>query len=251
MGDFGSMFDDEEEGQPSPPSVAKDEAKAPAAGFLNDEAKALIDEKVQAAADLSKRAGKAGIAAAVRAGGQLVDKAKEAKAQVDSRSAGANKRLLIIIGVVVGLAAAGSATWFYMGREEAAAVVSDFPVVAPRTSVDPVQPAAPQVVEPAPDEFSESNFMVPSSSALMAPPEPEVVDVKTPESIDPPTPKVEAPAPQLSVTPKQVEPVKAKPAPAADGPTVPRPARVEPVKTKVLGKKEQEQIDAINAAFGN
>lgn len=251
---FGSMFDDDELGAPSPAPPSNEHSKTAIEdpGLLNDEARALIEAQAKAAMETSKKAAKAGLAATLKAGEALAAKAKETKAcvQADPASGKRAKVLAISAAVVVVL---GVVAWFVFKPDSQDAT--------PATEAGPMMPVIPAAqavsVQPKPTVPAVATDVEAQAGVVDARPQVEPAQAEQAEPV--PMPMLSPGAFEAKATqqnPPKQEPlpeVKSKPVsgsvPAAKPATgeMQRAARSHSAKASRVGEYERQQIDAIKS----
>jgi hypothetical protein len=269
-----AMFDDDEDLGATPQAPSPDPAqktKPAEIGLLNDEAAALIDAKAKQAAEQTKRAAKAGMAAAGRAAVALKVKGEQLKGQVQTKREG-SKRPLVIGLVAIVLVAGGAIGWWVWPKDKDHAetqqsVVPVIPAPAPTTEPSPqteAQTPAETVKEVAPEPAAEPQGVLPEMPIIppagsaygstQVPEEPRQVDAPPPATVaKDPTPVAAAAAPKPAPV-EQRPAVMEQPKPVR---VVAKPTRQKPAPRQVapapapIGEREQQQIEQIRSLFGN
>lgn len=249
---FGSMFDDDELGAPSPAPPSDEHSKTAIEdlGLLNDEARALIEAQAKAAMETSKKAAKAGLAATLKAGEALAAKAKETKARVQADPASGKRAKVLAISAAV-VVVLGVVAWFVFKPDsqdaKPASEAGPMTPVIPAAQAVSVQPEPPalQVVPDVETQAGTVEVQPQVEPTQAEPTEPVPMPMLSPGAFEAqatqPNPPKEEPLPAVKSEPAPVPAPAAKPAVAAK----PHAARPRPTKAPQVGEQEQQQIDAI------
>lgn len=250
---FGSMFDDDELGAPSPAPLSNEHSKTAIEdpGLLNDEARALIEAQAQAAMETSKKAAKAGLAATLKAGEVLAAKAKATKARIQAEPSGGKRAKFLAISAVVVVLTAVAWFAFKSGSQDATPATEVGPMmpVIPAAEAVSVQPK-PTVPAVAPDVEAQAGVVdvrpqVEPAQAEQA--EPVPMPMLSPGAFEAEAtqqnPPKQEPLPEVKSKPVSGSVPAAKPAAGE----MRRAARSHSAKASPVGEYERQQIDAIKS----